>query len=191
MSWATIDCWQEDCLKTGNHSSVTSAYVQMAWFVTLGCEQQSVSFPALLIGNQGVIEKLEESRPESRKIETVTSLGIAWQSLFFFQDALAYKLWIIHFQPHVIFCWIFLWQNCSDTMNCWVEQYALSSLDLNVTFRKCKHLIQKSPNMQWGEDGWNAEGVTSLTIVYMVICHRDFKKQNHFNLINSKKYKPS
>ena len=56
---------------------MTSAYQQMAWFITLGCEQQSVSFPALLIGNQGVIEKLEESRPESQKIEIVTSVGIA------------------------------------------------------------------------------------------------------------------
>ena len=43
-------------------SSVTSAYVQMAWFITFECEQQSVSFPALFIENQGVIEKLEESR---------------------------------------------------------------------------------------------------------------------------------
>ena len=56
---------------------MTSAYVQMTWFITLGCEQQSVFFPALFIGNQGVIRKLEESRPESRKIETVTSLRIA------------------------------------------------------------------------------------------------------------------
>ena len=49
----------------------------MAWFITLGCEQQSVSFPALLTGNQGVIENLEENRLESPKIETVSTLGIA------------------------------------------------------------------------------------------------------------------
>ena len=62
---------------------MTSAYVQMAWFITLGCEQQSVSFRALLIANQGVIEKLEESRPESRKIDTVTSFGVAQRHLLF------------------------------------------------------------------------------------------------------------
>ena len=61
--------------KTKNHSSVTCAYVQTAWFISLGCGQHFASF--LAIGNQGVIEKLEESRPESPKIETVTSLGIA------------------------------------------------------------------------------------------------------------------
>ena len=32
---------------------------------------------SLLIRNQGVIEKFEHSRPESRKIETVTSFGVA------------------------------------------------------------------------------------------------------------------
>ena len=64
-------------------SSVASAYVQIAWFITLGSEQQSVSFPALLIGNQGVIKKLEESRPESRKIETLTSFVVAQRHLIF------------------------------------------------------------------------------------------------------------
>ena len=64
-------------MKTQNYTSVTSAYVQVTWFMTLRCEQQSVSFPALLIGNQSVIEKLEKSKPESQKIEIVTSLGIA------------------------------------------------------------------------------------------------------------------
>ena len=42
-------------------------YEQTAWFITLGCERQPVSFPALLIANQGVIEKFEESRPEIKK----------------------------------------------------------------------------------------------------------------------------
>ena len=60
----------------------------MAWFITSGCEQQSVSFPTLLIGNKGVIENLEESRPENQKIETITS--------FFFRLHLA-MLWIIPF----------------------------------------------------------------------------------------------
>ena len=62
---------------------MTSAYVQMAWFITLGCEQQSVSFPALLIGNQGVIEKLEQNKAESQKIATVSSFGVAQQHHLF------------------------------------------------------------------------------------------------------------
>ena len=53
----TIDRWLENWLKTQNYSSATSAYVQTTWFITLGCEQQSAYFLALLIKNQGVIEK--------------------------------------------------------------------------------------------------------------------------------------
>ena len=68
-------------LKMQNHSSVTSAYVETAWLITLGCEQQSVPLPALLIGNQCVIEKFEQSRPESRKIEIVTLFGVARRHL--------------------------------------------------------------------------------------------------------------
>ena len=49
----------------------------MAWFITLGCEQQSVSLLALFIKNQGVIEKLEQTRSESLKIETVNLSGLA------------------------------------------------------------------------------------------------------------------
>ena len=64
----TIGCWLENWLKTQSHSSVTSAYMQTAWFITLGCEQQSTYFPALLIKYQGVIEKFEQNRPESQKI---------------------------------------------------------------------------------------------------------------------------
>ena len=62
---------------------MTSAYVQTAWFITLECEQQSAYFPALLIKYQGVIEKFEQIGPESRKIETVTSFGVAQQDWFF------------------------------------------------------------------------------------------------------------
>ena len=55
----------------------------MAWFITLGCEQRSAYFPASLIKYQGVIEKFEQNRPESRKIETVTSFGVAQQHPLF------------------------------------------------------------------------------------------------------------
>ena len=65
---------------------MASAYVQKAWFITLECGQQSISFPALLIRNQRVIENLEQNRPQSRKIETVTSFGVAQRDCFF-QDA--------------------------------------------------------------------------------------------------------
>ena len=69
--------------KKKNHSSVTFACEQTACFITLGCEQQSVSFPALLIRNQGVNLKLWHSRLESQKIETVTSFGVAQRHLLF------------------------------------------------------------------------------------------------------------
>ena len=58
-------------LKMLNHSSVTYAYVQIVWFITLECVQPSVIFPAFHIGNQDVIEKLEQNRAELRKIETM------------------------------------------------------------------------------------------------------------------------
>ena len=57
--------------------------MQPDWFITLGCERQSTYFPALLIKCQGVIEKFEQNRPESRKIETFTSFGVAQQDCFF------------------------------------------------------------------------------------------------------------
>ena len=79
----TIDFWLENWLKTQNHSSVTFIYVQMAWFIPLGCEQQSAYFPGLLIKNQGVIENLEQNRSESRNIRTVASFGVAVQDCFF------------------------------------------------------------------------------------------------------------
>ena len=62
---------------------MTSAYVQTVWFITLGSEQQSAYFPAMLIKYQGVIEKFEQNRPESRKIETVTSFEVAQRDHFF------------------------------------------------------------------------------------------------------------
>ena len=62
---------------------MASAYVQKAWFITLECGQQSISFPALLIKNQGFIENLEQNGPESQKIETVTSFGVAQRDCFF------------------------------------------------------------------------------------------------------------
>ena len=71
-SFCTIDCWLENLLKKQNKASVTSVYVQMASFITLGCEQQYAYFPALLIKNQGVIENLEQNRPENRNIDSVT-----------------------------------------------------------------------------------------------------------------------
>ena len=57
---------------------MTSAYVQMAQFITLGYVKLSIAFPTWLIGNQAVIEKLEQNKAESqKKIETVSFLGVA------------------------------------------------------------------------------------------------------------------
>ena len=68
---AIIYCWVEERLKTQNHFNVTSPYVQTALFITLGWVQQSMTFPAFLIRNRDVIEKLEQSWTESQKIDTV------------------------------------------------------------------------------------------------------------------------
>ena len=46
-----------------------------------GCGQHSASFLALLIGNQGLIEKLEQSKAERRKIKTATPFGVAQRHL--------------------------------------------------------------------------------------------------------------
>ena len=66
-----------------NHSSVTSAYVQTAWFIILRSEQQAVSFPDLFIRNQGVSEMFEQNTTGSQKIETVTLFGVAQRHLLF------------------------------------------------------------------------------------------------------------
>ena len=71
--------------------------------------QQSISFPAWLVRSQGVIENLEQNRPESRKIETVTSFGVAQRDVF---SGCSCMYWITPFQAHVNFFWIFLWRNC-------------------------------------------------------------------------------
>ena len=52
-------CLQGKAKKKLNQSSVTSPCEQTAWFITFGCERQSVTFQASLIGNQDDIEKLE------------------------------------------------------------------------------------------------------------------------------------
>ena len=41
----------------------------MAWFITLGCVQESILFPAFLIENQSFIEKFEENKAEIQRIE--------------------------------------------------------------------------------------------------------------------------
>ena len=74
-----IDHWLENRLKAQNHSSVSSVYVLTALLITLGCVKL---FPVLLIGNQGVTEKLEQNRTENQKIEAVISFGVAqWHFL--------------------------------------------------------------------------------------------------------------
>ena len=58
-------------------------YKIMAWFITLGCEQQCVKFLAFLIKSKKITEMLEENGAESQRIETVTLLLIAQQYLLF------------------------------------------------------------------------------------------------------------
>ena len=48
-----------------------------AWFIALWSAQHFVTFLALLVGIQGVIERLERNRAEGQKIETVTLFGVA------------------------------------------------------------------------------------------------------------------
>ena len=55
----------------------------MAWFITLGCVQRSITFPAFLIENQSFIENFEENKVEILRIETGTSRGVAQQHLHF------------------------------------------------------------------------------------------------------------
>ena len=98
-----IDCWQENCLKKYKITLVWPLPMCKHHGLSHRGVSKTESFPALLIENQFVIRKLEESRPESRKIETVTSLRIAWRNLF---SGCTCMLWIIHFQPRVIFFWI-------------------------------------------------------------------------------------
>ena len=43
--------------------------MQIAWFITLGCVQRSITFPAFLIENQSFIEKFEENKAEIQRIE--------------------------------------------------------------------------------------------------------------------------
>ena len=77
---------------------MTFAYEQTALFITLECEQQSVPFPALLIGNHNVIEKLEQSRPENLDCHFIVGL---LTDIFFRGYSCVY--WIIPLQPHVNF----------------------------------------------------------------------------------------
>ena len=79
----TVDYCIKGRLKNQNHSSVTSPCEQTAWFITLGCEQQSVKFQAFVIGNQDVIERLEQNKAGSQRIGTVTVFGFAQQHLLF------------------------------------------------------------------------------------------------------------
>ena len=46
----------------------------MAGFITLGCVQQSMTFPVFLIENQSFIEKFEENEAEIQWIETFTEI---------------------------------------------------------------------------------------------------------------------
>ena len=66
-----------------SHSSVTSPSQQTAWFITFGYELQSVTFQAWLIGNQDVIERLEQNEAGSPRIGTVTVFGFAQQHVLF------------------------------------------------------------------------------------------------------------
>ena len=48
----TMTCWVEQRLKTQTWPSVTSLQVQRVWFITSGCEKQSIAFLAFLIRNK-------------------------------------------------------------------------------------------------------------------------------------------
>ena len=76
----TIDA-QKEKMQISGQSHILDAY--KAWFITLGCVQQSVTFSAFLIKNQSFIKKFEENEAEIQRIETGTSRGVAQQYLHF------------------------------------------------------------------------------------------------------------
>ena len=62
---------------------MTSPCEHTTWFITLGCVQWSVTFPAFPIKIEGAIKKLEQNEAESRKIKTVTLFGVVLQHPLF------------------------------------------------------------------------------------------------------------
>ena len=92
----------------------------MAWFITLGWTQLSVTFRAFLIENQSSIEKLDENEAESQRIDIILLLYSRLLSHTFCSGC-SYLYWFIPFQPLFFFLGIFLRQNCLGTMDCWVE----------------------------------------------------------------------
>ena len=76
---------------------MTFAYEQTTWFITLiGVWATVRIIPILLIGKQGVIEKLEQSRPERQKIEQYLRFSM-------FLSVSIYPI-----QPDIIFLGFFL-----------------------------------------------------------------------------------
>ena len=80
----------------------------MAWFITLGCVQRSITFPAFLNENQSCIEKFEENKAEIQRIETVTSRGVSQQYLNF---SMLLPVLVYPIQADVNLLEFFLWQN--------------------------------------------------------------------------------
>ena len=84
LVYPTPALWNVNCIgtidftsKKQNHSSVTSPCEETAWFVTLRCEQQTVTFQAILLRNQGVIGNLEWNEAGRQRIRTITVFGFA------------------------------------------------------------------------------------------------------------------
>ena len=87
----------------------------MAWFITLGCVQRSITFPAFLTENQSFVKKFEENKAEIQRIETGTLRGVAQLCLLFsmLMPVLVYPILV-----DLNFLEFFLWQNCLDMMDC-------------------------------------------------------------------------
>ena len=92
--------------------------MQMAWFVILGCVQQSITFSAFLIKTQSFIEKFKENKAEIQRIETGTSRGAAQQYLHF--GMLLLEM-VYPIQDDVNLQRFFLLQNCLSIMDCSLE----------------------------------------------------------------------
>ena len=92
--------------------------MQKAWFITLGCVQRHIAFPAFLIENQSFIEKFEENKTEIQRIETVTSRGVSQQYLHF---SMLLLVLVYPIQADVNCLGFFLWQNCLGIRDCSLE----------------------------------------------------------------------
>ena len=119
----------------------------MAWFITLGCVQWSITFPAFLIQNQIFIEKFEENEADFQRIETGTSRGVAQQCLLF---SMLLPVLVNHIQADMNLLRFFLWQNCLGIMDFSLEKRlriqnfpCVTSLHVHMAWSKINQNMQE------------------------------------------------